>query len=900
MLGQPSATQTNEVQPSQVQAFGAEAVKAGYLDYLEALGDPGLSSELGARKQEYEGALVAHLTPGEGVPEDVGQRLSALGDAIEELVEGGRTSEAREMYWQLLWDVEYLLGLPFSVEFGLPLVESCATAFVSLGAGADEWSDLISQQLNSRDYASAEATIERVESVLNAERAKLEVGVNSEGVGPGLARAPWRKTVEGQILLNGSHYLLLVSLGLPDLAREKTKRGRALIDGLDADYPAEDAAIWEAELADQECNLWVLLNQQKRRKQTAQKALDQLRSVGLLQGEGFTVSPEGSARSYGYFLQLTVPRLRYHAAAGDLLHLRISEADPEVVEIERRLAEVEAVAADLLPIAEPLGLQMDYMQVLTRCAVERYQLGNFELAQGHVTSGVEFLRELGIPKGSGGLPELGLTAIEARLHREAADTAQRRGTLEQLESGVARIFEAWDRSELREGGLGFLDFRLRRDALMVAIREAYELGELELAFELLVEAQVRGSLERGLGLEPCSLQEVREQLCGLQGGVVTLLLGQGELLMICVDSAGLEMESLPFGEHWLQRILALREAIALPRPGGDELSQSFMGLNGMLLGSPENPTLLARKLEVWEHVYLVGREQIEDLPVGCLTWKGAPLGLTEGLAYLPSMPLGVALSEGWRTADLKLPEVQLGYLDGSSVGLSDARLGDRAKRELEGSLPIDSAIIGEHDSLRDALGRTNYADHSFATLFVHGKLDLTRPRPSGLWIGPGPDDVLWCSDVAQMTSAQVMILSACGAARTFARVGDGGVSSLGGACIEAGARSVVLASADVPRDGTVALTTALQSELTRGVPVAEALRRAKASLAAEAGFSDPYHYANFHVLGLGHMALPDYGPTQREVWSSRRRIWILSLSALIVLVLGLGLVMRQRASTNPA
>src|SRR6185436_4004578 len=46
----------------------------------------------------------------------------------------------------------------------------------------------------------------------------------------------------------------------------------------------------------------------------------------------------------------------------------------------------------------------------------------------------------------------------------------------------------------------------------------------------------------------------------------------------------------------------------------------------------------------WKGVYVVGADLLGGVPFECLRVKGRELGTTAALAYLPSIPVGLALS----------------------------------------------------------------------------------------------------------------------------------------------------------------------------------------------------------------------------------------------------------------
>jgi CHAT domain-containing protein len=137
---------------------------------------------------------------------------------------------------------------------------------------------------------------------------------------------------------------------------------------------------------------------------------------------------------------------------------------------------------------------------------------------------------------------------------------------------------------------------------------------------------------------------------------------------------------------------------------------------------------------------------------------------------------------------------------------------------------------------------------------THGLYDPMRSRPAALLLSPGrADDGRLFGDAieAELPAPELVILSACGAARGPARLGDDGVTSLGGAFLSAGARCVILSRYDLELEATLLLTRHLFARLDGGDSPAEALRAARAELSADPRFAHPFFHAGVQAVGLG-------------------------------------------------
>ena len=94
-----------------------------------------------------------------------------------------------------------------------------------------------------------------------------------------------------------------------------------------------------------------------------------------------------------------------------------------------------------------------------------------------------------------------------------------------------------------------------------------------------------------------------------------------------------------------------------------------------------------------------------------------------------------------------------------------------------------------------------------------------------------------------------MLLTACGTGRGPARWGDAGASHLEGLFLAAGTDLVVLPFAELAYEASLGLTGHFHEHLRRGVRASEALRRARAALAEDPRFADPFYFGLLHARG---------------------------------------------------
>jgi CHAT domain-containing protein len=116
----------------------------------------------------------------------------------------------------------------------------------------------------------------------------------------------------------------------------------------------------------------------------------------------------------------------------------------------------------------------------------------------------------------------------------------------------------------------------------------------------------------------------------------------------------------------------------------------------------------------------------------------------------------------------------------------------------------------------------------------------------------GDDGYLSASEAAQLRlSAEFVVLSACNTAASDGRPGGEGLSGLARAFFYAGARSLLVSHWEVSDEATTQLITAAFTGLDRqgASGRAAALRAAIRTVRARPGFSHPYYWAPFELVG---------------------------------------------------
>jgi CHAT domain-containing protein len=177
--------------------------------------------------------------------------------------------------------------------------------------------------------------------------------------------------------------------------------------------------------------------------------------------------------------------------------------------------------------------------------------------------------------------------------------------------------------------------------------------------------------------------------------------------------------------------------------------------------------------------------------------------------------------------------------------------------------PISALRLGPaatERAVKDA-DLTRYRNLAFAT---HGlmagefnglaepALVLTPPETGSMI----DDGLLTASEISQLKlDADWVVLSACNTAAPDGTPGADGLSGLARAFFYAGARSLLVSHWSVSSDATVALTTRMFEESSKGVSKAEALRRSMLALMARTDkpyFAHPAFWVPFVVVGEGN------------------------------------------------
>lgn len=440
-----------------------------------------------------------------------------------------------------------------------------------------------------------------------------------------------------------------------------------------------------------------------------------------------------------------------------------------------------------------------------------------------------------------------------------------------LESALAGLVDSWRSLPPRPGGVGLFASDTVREVLSMVVRLRLAQEDPEGALQQLVSTSDVGTLVRRMNGPRVDLAAIRAELLGARTGALIYLPSLDRTHVFALDATQLDHIEIAEATPRLDLLRAFAGAVrqsprGLPDDAERARRRRDLARDGQEIARWLLPAAVRARVATWDHVLIVGRELLENVPFDALPWTSrAPLGVAKALSYLPSLSLGVALER-------RRAEAVGGALD---MVLAAAPVhGDAAAEQYPNlrALPWTAADTrallapfpaGQRasytgadagiDTLRAAVRRTRMVH--FVT---HGIRDHMRERYAGLLLAPKGDDpgFLWSEAAERLSGPEVVLLSACGPGRGPHRAGDAAAAHLGGAFLLASAQCVVLPAAAVAFRPTLRLMTHVHAHLANDVAPAEALRRARAALCRDPRHDDPHDWALVHALGIGHRAPP--------------------------------------------
>ncbi|MFN0007944.1 MAG: CHAT domain-containing protein [Planctomycetota bacterium] len=442
--------------------------------------------------------------------------------------------------------------------------------------------------------------------------------------------------------------------------------------------------------------------------------------------------------------------------------------------------------------------------------------------------------------------------------------------LERLRDELAAILrgavEQFANLELRPGGYGFLNYKDKRGLLSELFRLEMVVSPgatgRERAVDHLLSLGAASSLGRKLGAQPADLTRARSALlAGRPGSALVLYLpGPNRSHAFFVDADRVEHFELP-GKDLLEtgRFEAVKE-LRKPPPKDNEQNRALPATRALA----ENllPSGLQACLRDCSRVSIVGRDLLGEVPFEALPLAdGRALGVAKAVTDLPSVAVGIALVERARAERRQAAGAVPAAM--TLVGAPVAAALSVRPADLEamlGAWPSTARVLRTGtDATLAAL--QNLPDSTLVLqVFTHGKLDWEREEPATFLLqGDAGKEGRWCGadELREVAMPPLVLLTVCGGDMMPRRRGDGGAAGFAGTFLASGprARCVVLSAYDIDTAAAREQSRRFYTALLSGDDPAEALRKARAALAEEPGFDDPFYYGLLRVVGAGNEPL---------------------------------------------
>lgn len=500
-----------------------------------------------------------------------------------------------------------------------------------------------------------------------------------------------------------------------------------------------------------------------------------------------------------------------------------------------------------------------------------------------------------------------LAVLEAAFLREREDASEpeRRAVLADLESALELVLEEWDRSADLPGGTNFLHHRARRELIAELLLCLGALNEPTRAVELLARVQAQGSLARRNDLAAPTVDELLESVIPEGWGLVSFVAAQRASVVVVVDhSASVSVIPLPPTTPWFADLKRLHREVRR-RPTRDTDEKRWREL-ALLVGDALFPPSLRERTRGWTGWIVDGATSMDDLAVEVLQLSDdqSAIGLEVPICYVPSLPVGFWVAH--RPPEPDLPRFDYVLVQGPHRDASGAPLDPHDVSPL---LAGWEPAVRWHLSTDELLQRPKTAagvHTGFLHVLTHGAFDSQRNVPAGLVLDLGPPQrVLWAEELHRLPTSELVLLSACGAARGLERLGEDGLTHLGGQMLERGARAVLLASCQMEDTATLLYARELEEALRSGQGIGQAHLASRREVAASPGRSHPYYWANLRLLGdgqaRGRFATPVDASIEKLQGEAGRewRAWALLLFGAVSVVV-LALLLRSRGSRSPS
>ncbi|MEE2887887.1 MAG: CHAT domain-containing tetratricopeptide repeat protein [Planctomycetota bacterium] len=272
--------------------------------------------------------------------------------------------------------------------------------------------------------------------------------------------------------------------------------------------------------------------------------------------------------------------------------------------------------------------------------------------------------------------------------------------------------------------------------------------------------------------------------------------------------------------------------------------------------------------------------EIGSLPVEALRLDGEPLGSSREVYRAPSLAVFA------RLADRSVRSGRAMIVDSAEPSESDTKVHgltelsfSAAEAEQVGRWHRDAIRLHRADAtlanLRDQLASNG--DVHLLHISCHAVSHAGIPSASLLMLTDGPVDMATLATLALEDS--LVVFSTCMSAGGE-RAGGEGVKGLLWGPLSAGARAVVASHWQMNQQATKDLMGQFHRHLASGVNEGEAMRLARASLAAAKNYAHPSYWAGFGVYGVPHEGVAAAAPALGWVFGAGLLLGVLAVFAV--------------------
>ncbi|MBK7876978.1 MAG: CHAT domain-containing protein [Planctomycetes bacterium] len=502
-------------------------------------------------------------------------------------------------------------------------------------------------------------------------------------------------------------------------------------------------------------------------------------------------------------------------------------------------------------------------------------------------------------------------ALEAREGREATLRAA-----EALEGELAGWMARWREQQVRRGGLGALQFRERREAVSELLRARVALGGplqgARRALELVLDVQALGSVARSLSASQFDADTVLRELASAEGrGFLVFFAARDRTHVLALDASGISHHAFEIAGERLDELRGeLVAAIAEERLAPAATPSAAFEEARAALSRELFPAELVERTRAWSTLVVVGLDSLGYVPFELLDGRdGCWIGESSRLAYLPSLPVGVALARRGASPLGTAPPRAVATVCVAPEGvrpeftrdLEPLTFANDEERALRASLAeSELSLYLQDEATWSAWSGAVARGADYGLILAHGVRDETREEPECIVLAGG--EPVGPAEFEARVGAlpNLLVLASCSAGRGRLRRGDDGRNQLVGAALAGGARTVVAPQVAVDYRYSLELVAALHEALLReGATPLEALRtaRSRAPRTARALAYEPYLW---HLTGLGDVPIarrganPAHAPVPKP--TSGPAAWVAVVGTAFLAGALLIVLARKRAS----